>query len=259
MSEQSHFRPLACLYSSLQAHFGQGADSYVAVQTPLHYDEQHPTLCKQPDMMVVKGINNLDRARFCLWEEQRAPAVIFEITSGKRWLEDLVNKSALYMQLGVKEYFIFDPHGEFLKDFVQGLRLVEQNGHPEYVPIPVEKDGMLRSEVLDLKLYTRNHLLRLIDAETQQMIPWAEELKGFTPPLRKADGVVDETNEAVAEANARLQQAEERLRQTEERIRQMEDHAKRNGQEAQRLKTLEAENSHLRVLLGQMQGAKVAR
>jgi len=265
MSEHSHFRMIACLYSSLRALFGQEGAPYVAVQTPLHYDERHPLLAKQPDLMLIKGVNGQERPRYQLWEEGQVPSVIFEITSGTTWMEDLVNKSSLYMQLGVKEYFIFDPYGEFLRDYVQGLRLVEKDGRREYLPITPNKDGSLTSQVLETTLLAKDHLLRLAataqEEEGLQLIPWAEELHGFHAAATgelAANGHQDGL-EALQQAEAQLHAAEERTRQAEERARQAEEQAKRGGQETQRLKTLEAENAHLRVLLGQMQGNKVTR
>lgn len=259
MSEQTHFRPLACLYSSLKAHFGQGVAAYIAVQTPLHYEEQRPSSAKQPDLMVIKGLKGQERAMYQLWEEQKVPSVIFEITSGATWLEDLVNKSALYMQLGVKEYFIFDPHGEFLKDRLQGLRLVEQQGRQEYVPIALDKHGKLYSEELEAYLVTHDGLLRLVDEETNTIIPWAEELHGVSRPAAAEWETSGEHIAALRSAQEQLKATEERLRQAEEHIRQVESQTNRNGHDGQRLKTLEAENAHLRVLLGQMQGTKVMR
>lgn len=263
MSEQTHFQQLACLYSSLKAHFGQGAEIDIAVQTPLHFEQQHPQSSKQPDLMVTKGLKPQERTNLLLWETKKVPNVIFEITSGATWLEDLVNKSSLYMQLGVKEYFIFDPQGEFLKDRIQGLRLANHQGRQEYVPIAMEKDGSLHSEELGTNVMPQQALLRIVDAETESPIPWASELKGYTVPegamgSGEQNGVV-QNNEALQQAQEQLRQMESKLRQAEERARHVEEQNNRNGHDSQRLKTLEAENAHLRVLLGQMQGSKVMR
>jgi Uma2 family endonuclease len=268
MSESSHFRVLACLYSSLQAHFGQENAPYIAVQTPLHYDSAHPTLTKQPDLMVVKGVSRQDRARFNLWEESETPSVVFEITSDATWMEDLVNKSALYMQLGVKEYFIFDPQGEFLRNHIQGLRLVDKDGRREYVPVVANKDGTLTSQALSGHLLVQGDLLRLVSPAQEagaepQLIPWAAELHGVVAGTGEAQsahaGADDGTQALLTETQTRLRDAEERLRQAEERARLVDETARRNSHDTQRLKTLEAENAHLRVLLGQMQGTKVVR
>ncbi|MCB0187846.1 MAG: Uma2 family endonuclease [Caldilineaceae bacterium] len=272
MSRHSHFRMMACLYSSLRALSGQGNAPYVAVQTPIYYDEQRKHLAKQPDLMVIKGINNQDRAQYYLWDEGQVPAVIFEITSGETWMEDLVNKSSLYMQLGVKEYFIFDPYGEFLQNYVIGLRLVERDGRQEYLPIEPDKEGLLPSQELNTGLLVKDHLLRLVPnekgshdtGEGVQPIPWAEELYGLAmqgdgQAIWQRNGTSDTAHEELAQVQAQLQATEARLRQAEERMQQVDEQVKRGGQESQRIKTLEAENAHLRVLLGQMQGAKVVR
>jgi Uma2 family endonuclease len=232
LEQKSHFRTLACLYSSLQALFGQRSDVYVAAQTPLHYDEAHPTLHKSPDLMVLQGVpNGQERDTIKVWEEV-TPAIVVEITSHATWLEDLVNKSSLYLRLGVKEYIIFDPYNEFLKEGLQGLRLA--NG--EYVPIPIDAKGMLTSEVLGANLVRQGSLLRLVHLETEALIPWGAELAGAQGD--QSVQVVHETQQQVAAEAQRAQKESERA-----------------ARESKRAQALEAENAHLRVLLGQMQSA----
>jgi Uma2 family endonuclease len=232
LEQKSHFRTLACLYSSLQALFGQRSDVYVAAQTPLHYDEAHPTLHKSPDLMVLQGVpNGQERDTIKVWEEV-TPAIVVEITSHATWLEDLVNKSSLYLRLGVKEYIIFDPYNEFLKEGLQGLRLA--NG--EYVPIPIDAKGMLSSEVLGANLVRQGSLLRLVHLETEALIPWGAELAGAQGD--QSVQVVHETQQQVAAEAQRAQKESERA-----------------ARESKRAQALEAENAHLRVLLGQMQSA----
>ncbi|MEZ4728160.1 MAG: Uma2 family endonuclease [Caldilineaceae bacterium] len=236
IEQKSHFRTLACLYSSLLAHFGQRTDVYVAAQTPLHYAEQQPDLHKQPDIMVFTDLrDNHERERIHLWTESTVPSVVIEITSQATWLEDLVNKSALYLRLGIKEYLIFDPYDEFLKEGLQGLRLVKD----EYVPIALNAKGMLVSQELGANLLRQGPLLRLVHPETEQMIPWGAELagvqgEGASPPVQVS------------------QELEQRL--TEEAQRAQKE-AERAARESKRAQALEAENAHLRVLLGQMQTA----
>lgn len=249
MSEtHTHFRMMACLYSSLRTLFGNRSDIYIGAHTPLHYAESQADLHKTPDLVVVKGgRSNADRAVLHSWEEHAIPAVVFEITSPATWLEDLVNKSALYMRLGVKEYFIFDPQATVLKEGVQGLRL--HNG--EYLPIAPNKEGALASHELGIQLLRQGDLLRLLDPEAKQLIPWGEEVAGFSAATG-AEG----NNSALQEA---LQRAEEAALRAEERAARAEEKAARGDQDSQRFRNLEAENAHLRVLLGQMQGTKIAR
>jgi Uma2 family endonuclease len=233
IEQKSHFRTMACLYSSLQTFLGQRTDVYVAVQTPLHYDEQHPDAYKLPDLLVIKGVrDNEERDQVKLWTEKAVPSVVIEITSQATWLEDLVNKSALYLRLGIKEYIIFDPYNEFLKEGLQGLRLV--NG--EYVPIALNAKGTLTSQELGVTLLRQGALLRLVHPETEMLIPWGAELAGVQGDV--ATQVVQEAQQQLASEAQRAQKEAERA-----------------SRETKRAQALEAENAHLRVLLGQMQTA----
>ena len=51
-----------------------------------------------------------------------APFVL-EVTSDTTQKKDLGDKKAIYQRLGVDEYFLFDPLGDYLKPRLQGYRL----------------------------------------------------------------------------------------------------------------------------------------
>ena len=57
------------------------------------------------------------------WIEGKSPDVVIETTSKKTRRKDTVDKPALYAQLGVKEYFLFDPTQDYLEPSLQGHRL----------------------------------------------------------------------------------------------------------------------------------------
>lgn len=165
-----HVRATLALYSALYDLFRlRGwSDLYIAADMFLYYEKGNPRAQKAPDVMVIKGVDgSYERRSFKIWEEGAAPAVIFEITSKSTWVEDLVNKSDLYKQLGVKEYFIFDPLAEFLSDPFQGMRLVGK----DYVPLKMDADGALWSEELGLKLRRDGDMLRVIDPEDNTIMP----------------------------------------------------------------------------------------
>jgi len=77
-----------------------------------------------PDVMVVFGVPGTERRVYKLWEEDRAPAVVFEVSSRATWLTDQGNKRALCERLGVGEYFLWDPRYEYLTPPLQGFCLV---------------------------------------------------------------------------------------------------------------------------------------
>ena len=182
MGETSfHVAAILYLLGALQAYFRHAPDLYVAADMLFYYEEGDPTVYKVPDVFVVKGVAKHDRRTYKLWEEKRPPNVIFEITSPSTRWED-IGKKGLYAELGVREYFLFDPQGEYLKPRLQGFRLVQDF----YQPLPLSKDGSLTSQELGLILRPDGNLLRLVDPATRESVP-----------------TLDEALEARAEAEAR--------------------------------------------------------
>ncbi len=94
--------------------------------------------------------------------------MIFEITSESTRYEDMVNKKELYASLNVKEYFLFDPLGEYLKERFLGFRLGKNR---MYVPIPSDRKGRIFSRELGAYLKPENDLLRVIDPDTDMPVP----------------------------------------------------------------------------------------
>ena len=99
------------------------------------------------------------------------PAVVFELTSRSTRREDLRTKYDLYERLGVTEYFLFDPLGEYLRPPCQGYRL-EQG---RYRPLAAGEDGALWSVALGLALHGRGEQLRLYDPAGQRWLPTPQE------------------------------------------------------------------------------------
>ena len=88
---------------------------FIASDIFWYWEEGNPSACISPDVMVVPGVRPRDpreRRSFFSWEEGGAvPAVVFEMASRSTWREDVDEKFDRYEQLGVREYFLFDPEG----------------------------------------------------------------------------------------------------------------------------------------------------
>jgi hypothetical protein len=82
------------------------------------------------------------------------------VTSRGTRLQDKGSKRELCAELGVREYFLFDPEADYLKPPLQGFRL--RAG--DYEPIEPDAAGQLTREELGLQL-TRDAegLLRFVD------------------------------------------------------------------------------------------------
>jgi Uma2 family endonuclease len=110
------------------------AMSSVHANMLFYYKEGFPKRRIAPDVFVVWGVPKKYRRSYKLWVEERAPQVVFEITSRKTQDEDLGTKRAIYARIGVEEYYLFDPYGHYLNPPLRGYHLVDE----EYVLRPVE-------------------------------------------------------------------------------------------------------------------------
>jgi putative restriction endonuclease len=120
-----------------------------------------------------------------------------ETTSKDTQSEDTEEKKGLYERLGVEEYLLFDPLGEYLRPRLQGYRLVDGR----YERLAPEADGSLLSRTTGLRLAPEGRRLRLRDAATGEPLLWDEEQV-----------------EARRAAEERAETAEERIRLLEEEL-----------------------------------------
>ena len=166
-----HRQLMFALIGMLQTFFRDDPHVYISGNLFLYYQEGDPRQVVAPDVFVVPGIPNRQRRIYKLWEEGVVPAVVFELTSRSTRREDLRSKYDLYERLGVREYFLFDPLGEYLRPACRGYRLHQDR----YRPLSPDEDGSLWSEVLGLALHARGEQLRLYDPTGQRWLPTPQE------------------------------------------------------------------------------------
>jgi Uma2 family endonuclease len=161
-----HALVLIYLRSALDFHFRNDPNTYVPGNLMLYYEEGNPSASVSPDVFVVKGVAKKVRRVYKTWEEGKAPDVAIELTSRSTRLEDLGTKRALYAELGVTEYFLYDPYQEYLRPPLQGFHLDKGN----YTPITADALGKLRSQILNLDLQIVKGDLRLFDPRAQKYL-----------------------------------------------------------------------------------------
>lgn len=159
------------LLDALKLFFSSHGDVYVAADMFLYYQEGKPQAHTAPDVMVIKGVPNQERRIFKIWEEGVAPCTVFEVTSRSTFREDTIAKTVLYARLGVAEYFLFDPEGDYLDEQFIGYRL--EDGL--YAPITPDADGSIRSQELGLVFWPEGYMLRVSDPATSERIPMLDE------------------------------------------------------------------------------------
>ena len=165
-----HVQAILLLFQALLD--SQPVTDFVAADMYWFWEEDHPESRVAPDVMVVKGGGRSHRRSFFTWREGGAvPCVVFEMASENTWREDLGKKRRLYERLGVREYFLFDPEGEYLRPRMIGFRLIEGR----YELIEPDQDDRLRSEELGVMLTAEGLMLRLSDGTTGAPVPTSEE------------------------------------------------------------------------------------
>jgi Uma2 family endonuclease len=163
MSETDlHVLAVILLREGLEDFFAARSDVCVASNMLLYYDRGNPSGRRDPDVLVALGVGNHRRRSFRTWEESSIPNVLFEIASEDTYRQDLGVKRDVYERIGVPEYFLFDPHDEYLSPVLQGHWLV--NG--AYVALQPDPDGGLTSAQLGLRMVPEGHMLRLSDVNT---------------------------------------------------------------------------------------------
>jgi hypothetical protein len=162
----------------------------------LYYSPGYPKLRVAPDVMVIFDVAKGGRDNYKIWEEKRVPKVIFEITSAGMRNQDLEFKKNLYQQLGVEEYWLFDPRGGWIPEQLIGYRLYRD------IYEPITDD---RSQPLNLRVVPEGELIGFYRQDTGEKLLIPDEL------------AIALQEESIARrlAEAKLQETQQRLNETE--------------------------------------------
>ena len=160
----------------------------------LYYSQGFPKLRITPDVMVIFDVAPGGRDNYKIWEEGQVPLVVFEMTSKGTQEQDQGLKKTLYEQLEVKEYWQFDPKGEWIEEKLRGYRLRGEK---------YEAIADNRSEPLQLRLAVEGKLLGFYREDTGEKLLIADELM-----------------QALKQETQRRQHAEEQAEQERQRAEQ---------------------------------------
>jgi Uma2 family endonuclease len=192
-----HRKVMSDLIEALERRYADTPDVWVGGNLFLYYEKGDPSACVAPDVLLAKDVTKWDRPTYLLWEET-TPSLIVEVTSRKTRRDDQIEKKSLYEQLGVEEYVLFDPYGEYLRPRLQGHRL--ENGR--YQPISPQADGSLFSRTTGLTFRPEGERLRLSETATGKPLLWTDELEA-------ARRDAEERLRALEEELSRLRAAQE--------------------------------------------------
>jgi Uma2 family endonuclease len=199
MAETERHRDLMIdLIRTLQHHCRDEPRICVSGNMLVFYEPGNRRRHVSPDVFVVRGVAKHERPNYLIWEERKGPEAVIEVTSSSTRNEDLHTKFTLYQDtLKVREYFLFDPYGDYLDPPLRGYRLRQG----QYRPIRAVQ-GRLPSQVLGLHLERDGQVLRLWNPATGTWLPTPDE---------RAEQAEERAEQAEAEVE-RLRQELARLR-----------------------------------------------
>jgi Uma2 family endonuclease len=198
-----HRDELLELVFRLRRHLAAEPSVYASGNMMMYYEPGNPRACFSPDVFIARGAGERQRRVFKIWAEACGPTVVIEVSSRKTAREDRGRKKDLCARLGVAEYWLYDPEGEYLDPTVQGWRL--ENG--VYVPIPPRADGIWVSPLLDLRLQLDDGLLELYDPHTGARLLRPDDLADRWELARRQAEAAQRRMEAAQQAAAAAQQA----------------------------------------------------
>ncbi len=171
----AHQRAVRDLQHALEAHFRDRDDVFVGGQLPMFFEKGNRNRHCSPDVMVALETSNQLRENYKIWEEGKAPDLVLEVTTAATRFEDFGEKRGLYAFLGIPEYLIFDPQGDYL---VPPLRLYRLDGE-DYRRVLGER---LLLETVNLEVSLLEGELRLKTPETGELLPTIEETRAQVFP-----------------------------------------------------------------------------
>ena len=152
---------------ALLRHYLRDEQACVLGNQYLYYAQGLPRLRCAPDVMVIFGVESGSRDNYKIWEEGEIPRVVFEMTSPGTKKEDDGFKKQLYEQIGIQEYWQFDPKGEWIPEKLRGYQLMGD----EYVSIEHNV-----SQALGLRLEPDHTLISFYRLDTGEKLLTMDEL-----------------------------------------------------------------------------------
>jgi hypothetical protein len=216
-------KPLTYCVDALDTHFKADPDVYISGDLLIYYEPYRPGIPAKsvaPDVFAVLGVPKYDRRSYKIWEEGKSPDMVIEIASEGTWKKDISNKK-LYRRLGVGEYFMYDPTGDYLDPVLQGFRLDRTGRYRQMRPGKLAGGNWkLDSRVLGMQLRIESGILRLYDPRKKEYL--------FTH--------FEQTQRVKKEKTGRLS-AEEAAKQEKAARLAAEEAAKQEKQRAEQEKT----------------------
>ena len=149
-------------------------DVFRSSNTFICYDQTNLNVRVSPDFYAAFGVDSLaikQRKIYLPWEVGKPPDFVLEVASESTAQQDMIAKRQIYAQIGIPEYWHFDPTGgDFYGQPLAGDRLVNHTYEP--MELTAEPDGILKgySPALRLSLCGLDGMLKFYNHETNSYL-----------------------------------------------------------------------------------------
>ena len=142
MAENDHqLTAMLDAISTLREWFDDQEDVYAGGDMLIYYKMNDNETRVAPDVFVVFGTNREKRNSWIVWREGKSPDIVMELASDSTWRRDMREKRDIYAEMGVIEYWRFDPTSNYFFPPLVG----EVLGDNEYrtMEMTTNNDGMV--------------------------------------------------------------------------------------------------------------------
>ena len=213
MEQRREIYAVINLLTARYTDFDRRPDVFLDTDTNICYDPTNLNVRVAPDVYITFGVDAeaiRPRKIYLPWEVGKVPDWALEIASESTRSVDLNRKPGIYEQIGVPEFWRFDPTGGRYYGFsLDGLRMVDGEYQP--IDLTTEPDGILKgySEILELSLAWDEGLPRFYDPATGAYLEnWRQDREA----LQAERAALQAEREARAADQERIRQLEEELR-----------------------------------------------
>ena len=192
--------------ATLREWYADRADVHVGGDLLIYYRMNDNETRVAPDVFVAFGSDKALRSSWIVWREGKAPDIVMELASGSTWRRDMREKRDIYAEMGVIEYWRFDPTSNYFTPPLIGERLGDGEYHP--LETVTHGDGMVQghSAVLGLDICALpDGNMRFYDPVSGQWLRTHGEAEAALQEERAARHAAEEDNRRLRE---RLHQLE---------------------------------------------------
>ena len=201
----------------------------------LYYNPDNKRDNLSPDVYVALDVEPGGREAWFTWKEGKAPDIVFEIASWSTWRKDVSTaprgKLTLYGQLGVREYYVYDPTA-LAPPQLRAFALQGDGDEPRLEETRLLPNGGVWSALLRAEL-------RSAWVSATEWEPAGSYLRVIDPTTGAPIRVGDEVRQDYQAARAQVIGLQDRLTREEQARQDAEERARRAEAELETLRAMQ--------------------